>query len=82
MDEYFYGVVEEASDRDHNRIRKVDDYLRLRRATSGGRPTLDLLEFGLELPEDVTEHEVVKEMREIAVDMIIFVNVRTLWFLS
>ena len=75
------AVTEEASDRDNNRIRQVDDYLRLRRATSAGRPTLALVEFGLEIPEDVMQHEVVKEMRDITVDLIIFVNVRMIFFL-
>jgi len=57
----------------------VDDYLRLRRAASGAPPTVVLVEFGLEIPEEVMQHEVVKEMRELAIDLIIFVNVRTFY---
>ena len=79
MCQYLHGVTQEASDRDNNRIRQVNDYLRLRRETSAGRPTLALVEFGLELPENVMQYEVVKEMRDIAVDLIIFVNVRTFY---
>ena len=71
-------MVEEAEDRVHNRIRPVQDYLRLRRDTCGARPTLTLFEFGLNLPNEVTSHSILVSLTQDAVDLIILVNVSPL----
>ncbi|KIM41852.1 hypothetical protein M413DRAFT_27416 [Hebeloma cylindrosporum] len=71
---YLNAVVEEAEDRAQNRIRPVQDYLRLRRDTCGARPTLVLIEFGLNLPREVTDHSTLVSLTQDAVDLIILVN--------
>ncbi|KDR78286.1 hypothetical protein GALMADRAFT_266794 [Galerina marginata CBS 339.88] len=71
---YLHAVTQEAEDRASERIRSVDDYLDLRRDTCGARPTLAFIEFGLELPAEVTSHPVIVSLTEAAVDLIILVN--------
>jgi len=72
---YLNAVVEEVEDRVHNRIRPVQDYLRMRRDTCGARPTLTLFEFGLNLPNEVVGHPTLISLTQDAVDLIILVNV-------
>ncbi|CAA7262204.1 unnamed protein product [Cyclocybe aegerita] len=71
---YLRAVTQEAEDRANKRVRKVDDYLRLRRDTCGARPTLALIEFGLNLPNEVVRHPSLVALTEAAVDLIILVN--------
>ncbi|KAF8900414.1 isoprenoid synthase domain-containing protein [Gymnopilus junonius] len=71
---YLLAVTREAEDRANHTVRSVEDYLHLRRDTCGARPTLALIEFGLNLSEDVTSNPVVASLREAAVDLIILVN--------
>jgi len=73
---YFNAVTQEARDRKAGRIRNVDDYLTLRRDSCGAKPTLALIEFGLDLPEEVMQHPGVQALTRTAVDLIILVNVR------
>jgi hypothetical protein len=68
-------VTQEAHDRAERRIRSLEDYMDLRRNTSGARPTVTLIEFGLDLPEFVTSHPTMASLREQAVDLIVLVNV-------
>ncbi|KAF9481630.1 terpenoid synthase [Pholiota conissans] len=73
-DVYFRAVTQEAHDREEHRIRSLDDYMDLRRNTSGARPTTTLIEFGLDLPEYVTSHPTIVSLTEKAVDLIVLVN--------
>ncbi|KAF8174884.1 terpenoid synthase [Pholiota molesta] len=73
-DIYFRAVTQEAYDRAERRIRSLEDYMDLRRNTSGARPTVTLIEFGLDLPESVTSHPTMASLREQAVDLIVLVN--------
>jgi hypothetical protein len=79
---YLNAVAEEAEDRVHNRVRPVENYLRLRRDTCGARPTLVLFEFGLDLPNEVILHPMLVSLTQDAVDLIILVNVGPLLPLS
>lgn len=72
---YLHAVTQEAEDRQHNVMRKIADYLPLRRETCGARPSLALYEFGLGLPEEVTSHPVLEALTQDAIDLIIFINV-------
>lgn len=72
---YLTAVTREAEDRANQTVHSIKDYLTLRRDTCGARPTLALIEFGLDLPEEVTSHPVLVSLREAAVDLIILVNV-------
>ncbi|PPQ95114.1 hypothetical protein CVT25_011657 [Psilocybe cyanescens] len=71
---YLRAVALEAEDRAANRVREFDEYFVLRRDTCGARPTLALIEFGLDLPEEVTAHPVIESLTQDAVDLIILVN--------
>uniref|UniRef100_A0A8H7XMK6 Terpene synthase n=1 Tax=Psilocybe cubensis TaxID=181762 RepID=A0A8H7XMK6_PSICU len=71
---YLRAVSLEAEDRAMHRVRSFDDYFILRRDTCGARPTLALIEFGLDLPEEVTSDPVIQALTQDAVDLIILVN--------
>lgn len=75
---YLRSVVTEAEDRAANHVRTLEEYFPLRRDTCGACPTLALIEFGLDLPEEVTSHPVVASLTQDAVDLIILVNVSSL----
>ncbi|KAF8649320.1 hypothetical protein AX16_005875 [Volvariella volvacea WC 439] len=71
---YVMMVVTEAEDRDEKEIRPVEDYLRIRRDTSGAKPTLALLEFGLDLPQEVITHSTIARMTSVTIDLIAIIN--------
>jgi hypothetical protein len=75
MEEYVHSVTEEAKDRMHNRVRPLEDYLRLRRLTCGGAPTLGLFEFGLDLPNEVICHPTLVSLTKDGIELIFIVNV-------
>ena len=71
------SLVDESVDRNSHSIRRsVDDYLALRRATGGIKPSFDFILLPLEIPQHLLEHEAVKELETIALDMIVVANVR------
>ncbi|KAF9555722.1 terpenoid synthase [Agrocybe pediades] len=71
---YLRAVTQEAHDRAEKKVRSIEEYMELRRDTCGARPTLALIEFGLDLPEEVTSHPVMVSLFDCAVDLIICVN--------
>ncbi|TFK36533.1 terpenoid synthase [Crucibulum laeve] len=73
-EEFLHAVTQEAEDRINKRYRKVEDYLKLRRNTSGGKPTLALTELGLNIPEEVITHPIISELTQDAADIIVLVN--------
>lgn len=72
---YIVAVTRESEDQDIKHVRNVKDYLALRRDTSGAAPALSILEFGLDLPQDVLRHPVVASLTEDAINLIAIVNV-------
>lgn len=76
---YFHAVIGEARYRASEYTPSFQEYMPFRRDTCGARPTLVLTEFGLNLPDYVTSHPVMSALMEDAVDLIIFVNVRSLF---
>ena len=75
MEAYVHAVTEEAEDRMHNRVRPLEDFLRLRRLTCGGAPTFGFLEFGLDLPNEVICHPKLVSLTKEGVDLLLIVNV-------
>lgn len=71
---YIVAVTRESEDQDIKHVRNVKDYLALRRDTSGAAPALSILEFGLDLPQDVLRHPVVASLTEDAINLIAIVN--------
>ncbi|KZT33902.1 terpenoid synthase [Sistotremastrum suecicum HHB10207 ss-3] len=72
--DYVDAVVEQAIDREHNRIRSVEDYLTLRRHTIGCLPSFNVLQMNMDLPDFVVTHPQVLNLVTIATDMIILAN--------
>jgi len=75
MEAYVHAVTEEAEDRMHNRVRPLEDFLRLRRLTCGGAPTFGFLEFGLDLPNEVICHPTLVSLTKEGIDLLLIVNV-------
>nr|QOX59520.1 linalool/nerolidol synthase [Cyclocybe aegerita] len=73
-EEYLTAVTREACDRSSGSVHAVKDYLAMRRATSGAGLMVGLLEFGLDLPEEVMKHEVIQELSTGAIDMYCLLN--------
>ncbi|KAL0947618.1 hypothetical protein HGRIS_013708 [Hohenbuehelia grisea] len=74
FDAYVSAVTQEAYDRSIHLVRDVQAYLELRRLTIGIYPSIALLEFVLDLPEEVLEHKAIEEQRALAIDMILICN--------
>ncbi|KAF9445438.1 terpenoid synthase [Macrolepiota fuliginosa MF-IS2] len=74
FDLYMKSMIVEAEDRETKRVRPVEDYLQLRRETFGAEATISLLGFGLELPEEVLSHPVIKSMTLAAMDLLCITN--------
>lgn len=73
--DYLDSVVQQAADRDNDEHRTIDSYLENRRENIGSRPPYALLELGLNIPEEILELDVIKELEVYASDMIILDNV-------
>ncbi len=61
-DAYTAAVVQEANDRVRHIYRTFEEYLQIRRLSSGCLPSFTLCEFGLDLPEDVLNHPMLTEL--------------------
>ena len=61
-------------------ILDLEDYIILRRDTSGLKPCWALIEYagGLDLPEEVLEHPIVQSLEEATNDLVSWSNVGTL----
>jgi hypothetical protein len=76
FDAFTAAVVKEAGDHGSKRVRDVEDYIDLRRDTSGVGATLAIIEFGLKLPTDVLQHPTVASLTADAIKLISLINVR------
>lgn len=74
--DYVTSVIQEANDRANGRLRTVENYLVIRRDTCGAKPTFALIEFGLDIPEEVLFHPSVSKLTRGATDLIAVINVR------
>lgn len=75
FDAYTMAVVKEAEDHGSKRVRNIKDYIALRQDTSGVGATLSIIEFGLKLPSNVTQHEIVTSLTADAIKLISLINV-------
>ncbi|VDB91880.1 unnamed protein product [Peniophora sp. CBMAI 1063] len=74
-DQYARSVVREAQIRnDDIPIASVEEYFLLRRLTIGAKPAFAIIELDLDLPQEVVDHPVIREMEVLSVDMIILSN--------
>ncbi|THH31282.1 hypothetical protein EUX98_g2931 [Antrodiella citrinella] len=74
FDAYLQSVVQQAADRSENRVRDVETYFKNRRENIGARPCFALLEFDMDLPDEVLEHPVVAGLTTHCIDMLILGN--------
>ncbi|KAF8151498.1 terpenoid synthase [Crassisporium funariophilum] len=74
MDDYTAAVVNEADDRANRRYRGFEDYISIRKYSSGCLPSFALCEFGLDLPEEAFHHPLMVALREQATYLIAIGN--------
>ncbi|KZS97418.1 terpenoid synthase [Sistotremastrum niveocremeum HHB9708] len=69
FDEYTHAVAIEARDRQTDERRALENYMDLRRRTSALRTVYALIQYGLDIPDHVYNHETVQRLQDGAVDM-------------
>lgn len=74
--DYLNSVIVQASDRDSDKIRTVDEYFQTRRENIGARPSYVPGELHLSIPDYAFYHPVMKELEYLIADLIILDNVR------
>ncbi|KAG6915082.1 hypothetical protein DXG01_013552 [Tephrocybe rancida] len=74
FDTYTAAVVQQAHDRAQSRIRTIKDYFVVRRDTIGAKPAFVILQFGLDLPDEVFTNPEIQRLSNACVDMIILGN--------
>ena len=75
---YLNSVVDQAADRDNDRMRTVEEYLANRRENIGARPSYVPMELGMDFPDDVFYHPVIVELSYDIAELIILDNVRNI----
>ncbi|KZS92156.1 terpenoid synthase [Sistotremastrum niveocremeum HHB9708] len=76
FEEYLDATVLEASDRELGYVRDFEDFLQIRRKTSGILPSFWIIECAQHLPEDIVKHETIVTLTTCAMDLIIYDNVK------
>ncbi|KAF9560259.1 terpenoid synthase [Agrocybe pediades] len=71
---YLNSCVEQAADRDNNRYRTVDEYLKNRRENVGIRPSFVPMALAMDFPDRVFHHPVIVELSIYIADLIILDN--------
>ncbi|KAI0630499.1 terpenoid synthase [Trametes polyzona] len=71
---YVESVVIQSQDREEGRLRTVDEFLELRRLTAGVDPCYAFALLNVDLPRDVYEVPILKELRDCVTDMVAFCN--------
>jgi hypothetical protein len=75
FEEYLESMVQEAIDRSERRIRDIQSYIDIRRATVGAKPALALIELDMNIPDEVVSHPAIQVMESATSDMISASNV-------
>jgi hypothetical protein len=77
MDLFLKAVTIQARDRVAGVIPELEDYVIMRRDTSGCKPCWALIEYasGLDLPDEVIEHPIIESLGEATNDLVIWSNV-------
>ncbi|KDR73462.1 hypothetical protein GALMADRAFT_72334 [Galerina marginata CBS 339.88] len=74
LDDYTAAVVKEADDRANRRYRSFEDFMLIRRDSSGCFPSIVLCEFGLDIPEEIFHHPRITAIREQGTDLLTIIN--------
>lgn len=75
--DYIGSVVKQAEHRSESRILDLEDYLVIRRHTSGAPSTIAFCEMHSEMPDNIRDNPIIREMETLAVDLIVIANVST-----
>ena len=77
MDLFFKAVTVQAHHRAAGVIPNLEDYIAMRRDTSGCKPSWALVEYGygLDLPDEVMDNSIVQSLGEAANDLVTWSNV-------
>jgi hypothetical protein len=76
--EYLDAVIDESADRAAGHIRSIQEYLELRRFTIGGYPSFLCLELGLDIPDEVMEHPMIKSLLDLVAETVLLTHVGNL----
>ncbi|OBZ69189.1 Alpha-muurolene synthase [Grifola frondosa] len=73
---FFEAVNQQARDREAGVIPDLESYIDMRRDTSGCKPVFDLIEYamGIDLPEFVVTHPIIKALNQCTNDLITWSN--------
>ncbi|KAG5719892.1 Pentalenene synthase [Termitomyces sp. T112] len=74
FEKYTASLIQQAQDRVQKYVRGIDEYLDVRRQTAGVEPSVVILQFGLDLPDEVFEDPVVQRLTDTCTDMIMLSN--------
>ncbi|KAG6879127.1 hypothetical protein C0992_005014 [Termitomyces sp. T32_za158] len=74
LDNFTKAVATQAHDRALDYIRDIDEYLLIRRETIGAKQAFIVLEFELNLPDEVFEDPIIQDFIDACVDLIILSN--------
>lgn len=77
FDFFFQAVAQQALDREDGAVPDLESYIALRRDTSGCKPCWALIEYAnnLDIPDDVMEHPIIRDLGEAANDLVTWSNV-------
>jgi hypothetical protein len=73
--DYVNSVVQQAKHRSESRILELEEYLAVRRYTSGAASTIAIHEMDSDIPDEIRESPVIRELETLAVDLISLANV-------
>ena len=71
---YTEAVVQQALERDSSQLRTVENYFEIRRNTIGVRPSFVVLEFKMDIPDEVMAHPSIVTLANASADMIAICN--------
>ena len=77
LDTYFQAIMQQADDRGSRNIPELEEYITLRRDTSGCKTGFAFIEYAarIDLPEDVIEHPIIKALSDATNDLVSWANV-------
>lgn len=72
---YLESVVQQAADRENTKYHSIASYLAARHENIGTRPSYAVMEFDLDLDDDIIYHPIIVELTENITELILLDNV-------
>lgn len=78
---FFQAVTQQSLDRDNGIVPDLESYISMRRDTSGCKPVFVLMEYAaqIDLPDEVVEHPIIRDMEDATNDLVTWSNVSLLY---